>query len=249
MMWVTGWRQRLMFGCVQNRWKMTSTTSSRNTFPPILSSWCAYQRGLALSARDWRVFVMWLQKLSPSLIVTWRSTLTGMTSFWYLYYHLFIILVWCLLISYYLLLCILSICYIKDSSLVFSSLSSSLFCFFIFYCMYIPLFLHVYHYLCFPPCACLIWFSCLVAAATTTPAYAFTVVLSAYRLQPLLVEIVKDRRTVAMGHLDYILPDTFEYSFTPGYRTRYGFDWRLVFFETFFLKSQEKDKDVTDPLP
>nr|KAG5692701.1 hypothetical protein BaRGS_008564 [Batillaria attramentaria] len=68
-------------------------------------------------------------------------------------------------------------------------------------------------------------------------------------LQPLLVEIVKDRRTVAMGHLDYILPQTFEYSFTPGYRTRYGFDWRLIFFETYFLKSQEKDKDVTDPLP
>ncbi|XP_076465603.1 polypeptide N-acetylgalactosaminyltransferase 13-like [Babylonia areolata] len=68
-------------------------------------------------------------------------------------------------------------------------------------------------------------------------------------LQPLLVEIKKNRQTIAMGHLDYILPDTFEYSFTPGYRTRYGFDWRLIFFETYFLKSQEKDKDVTDPLP
>ena len=78
-----------------------------------------------------------------------------------------------------------------------------------------------------------------------------TVTVAAYlcRLQPLLVEIVKDRRTVAMGHLDYIQPDTFEYSFTPGYRTRYGFDWRLIFFETFFLKAQEKDKGVTDPLP
>ena len=70
-----------------------------------------------------------------------------------------------------------------------------------------------------------------------------------YRLQPLLMEIKKNPKTIAMGHLDYILPDTFEYTFYPGYRTRYGFDWRLIFFETEFLKSQEKGKDITDPMP
>ncbi|PVD19976.1 hypothetical protein C0Q70_20470 [Pomacea canaliculata] len=68
-------------------------------------------------------------------------------------------------------------------------------------------------------------------------------------LQPLLVEIKRDRRTVAMGHLDYIQPDTFQYSYVPEYHTRYGFDWRLVFFETYFLKSQERGKTVSDPLP
>lgn len=68
-------------------------------------------------------------------------------------------------------------------------------------------------------------------------------------LQPLLMEIKKDPKTIAMGHLDYILPDTFQYSFTPGYRSRYGFDWRLIFFETEFLKSQEQSRDITDPIP
>ena len=58
------------------------------------------------------------------------------------------------------------------------------------------------------------------------------------RLQPLLTEIKKDRRTVPMSVLDYINQDTLEYRFNRGYLTRYGFDWRLVFFETFFRDDQ-----------
>lgn len=58
------------------------------------------------------------------------------------------------------------------------------------------------------------------------------------RLQPLLTEIKKDRRTVAMGVLDYVNAETLEYRFNDGYMTRYGFDWRMVFFETFFRQDQ-----------
>ena len=41
-----------------------------------------------------------------------------------------------------------------------------------------------------------------------------------------------------MSVLDYINQDTLEYRFNRGYLTRYGFDWRLVFFETFFRDDQ-----------
>lgn len=57
-------------------------------------------------------------------------------------------------------------------------------------------------------------------------------------LQPLLTEVKKDRKTIAMGVLDYVNSETFEYRFNEGYMTRYGFDWRLVFFETFFRQDQ-----------
>ncbi|XP_061164827.1 polypeptide N-acetylgalactosaminyltransferase 13-like [Saccostrea echinata] len=57
-------------------------------------------------------------------------------------------------------------------------------------------------------------------------------------LQPLLTEIKKDRKTVAMGVLDYVNAETLEYRFNDGYMTRYGFDWRMVFFETFFRQDQ-----------
>ncbi|XP_048733058.2 polypeptide N-acetylgalactosaminyltransferase 1-like [Ostrea edulis] len=57
-------------------------------------------------------------------------------------------------------------------------------------------------------------------------------------LQPLLVEIKKDRKTVAMGVLDYVNAETLEYRYNDGYMTRYGFDWRMVFFETFFRQDQ-----------
>lgn len=57
-------------------------------------------------------------------------------------------------------------------------------------------------------------------------------------LQPLLVEVKKDRKTIAMGNLDYIQLDSMEYKYYLDYMTRYGFDWRLVFFETFFRNDQ-----------
>ncbi|KAK3096833.1 hypothetical protein FSP39_003790 [Pinctada imbricata] len=57
-------------------------------------------------------------------------------------------------------------------------------------------------------------------------------------LQPLLTEIKINRKTVSMGVLDYINSETLEYRFNEGYMTRYGFDWRLVFFETFFREDQ-----------
>jgi len=57
-------------------------------------------------------------------------------------------------------------------------------------------------------------------------------------LQPLLVEIANDHKTIAMGNLDYIQLDTMEYKYYRDYMTRYGFDWRLVFFETFFRPDQ-----------
>lgn len=60
----------------------------------------------------------------------------------------------------------------------------------------------------------------------------------ACRLRPLLTEIKRDRKVVAMATLDYIQHDTFEYKYNENYLTRYGWDWRLVFFETFFRDDQ-----------
>ncbi|KAH3782141.1 polypeptide N-acetylgalactosaminyltransferase 13-like [Dreissena polymorpha] len=57
-------------------------------------------------------------------------------------------------------------------------------------------------------------------------------------LQPLLTEVKRDRRTIAMGALDYIQLDSMQYKHYTDYMTRYGFDWRLVFFETFFRNDQ-----------
>ncbi|XP_052098989.1 polypeptide N-acetylgalactosaminyltransferase 13-like [Mytilus californianus] len=58
-------------------------------------------------------------------------------------------------------------------------------------------------------------------------------------LQPLLSVIKQDRRTIAMGNLDYIQADTFEYQF---YRrdhiVRYVFDWSLYFWESRFRPDQ-----------
>ena len=69
------------------------------------------------------------------------------------------------------------------------------------------------------------------------------------RLEPLLNEIVKNRQTVAMGQLDYINKYSFSYNYEHGYRTRYGFNWDLTFFETLFRPDQVKGKKATDPLP
>lgn len=68
-------------------------------------------------------------------------------------------------------------------------------------------------------------------------------------LPPLLAEVKNNPKTVAMAQLDYVNKDTLDYQFTPGYRTRYGFDWRLLFFETYFRPDQLKGKSDTDPLP
>ncbi|KAK3607870.1 hypothetical protein CHS0354_038300 [Potamilus streckersoni] len=58
------------------------------------------------------------------------------------------------------------------------------------------------------------------------------------RLQPLLAEIKKDRKTVAMGVLDYIHQDSMEYIYREGHMIKYGFDWNLKFFETIFRKDE-----------
>ncbi|KAK3096527.1 hypothetical protein FSP39_001044 [Pinctada imbricata] len=68
-------------------------------------------------------------------------------------------------------------------------------------------------------------------------------------LEPLLLEISKDRRILVMGHLDYINSKTLDYNFIKDYRTRYGFDWRLHFFETYFRPSQTIDAVSTSTLP
>lgn len=70
-----------------------------------------------------------------------------------------------------------------------------------------------------------------------------------FRLPPLLAEIKKDHKTVAMAQLDYINKNSFFYEFDIGYRTRYGFDWRLLFFETYFRKDNLVGKLETDPMP
>ncbi|ESP05405.1 hypothetical protein LOTGIDRAFT_103227 [Lottia gigantea] len=64
-------------------------------------------------------------------------------------------------------------------------------------------------------------------------------------IQPLLTEIKKNRKTVAMGVLDYVNRENFEYAYNNGYLTRYGFDWRLEFFETFFRPDQIGPEDFS----
>ncbi|XP_029646622.2 polypeptide N-acetylgalactosaminyltransferase 13-like [Octopus sinensis] len=68
-------------------------------------------------------------------------------------------------------------------------------------------------------------------------------------LQPLLVEIMKNRSTLAMGQLDYINRNTFKYEFNRDYKTRYGFNWDFKFFEQYFRPDQMLNKKVTDTLP
>ncbi|KAH9524900.1 Polypeptide N-acetylgalactosaminyltransferase 10 [Bulinus truncatus] len=57
-------------------------------------------------------------------------------------------------------------------------------------------------------------------------------------LPPLLAEIAKDRTVVAMATLDYIQPDTLEYKFYRDYLIRYGWNWRLGFYELYFRDDQ-----------
>lgn len=64
-------------------------------------------------------------------------------------------------------------------------------------------------------------------------------------LEPLLHHIKQDPKSIALGHLDYVQPDTFMYDWHKGYLTRYGFDWRLVFFETFFRPTALGNEDPT----
>ncbi|PVD36225.1 hypothetical protein C0Q70_03201 [Pomacea canaliculata] len=58
-------------------------------------------------------------------------------------------------------------------------------------------------------------------------------------LEPLLVEIQSNRQTLAMSTLDYINAHTFEYNYYRNRTVRYGFDWRLFFFELNFRSDQE----------
>ncbi|CAL1547961.1 unnamed protein product, partial [Lymnaea stagnalis] len=57
-------------------------------------------------------------------------------------------------------------------------------------------------------------------------------------LEPLLTEIAKNSSVVAMATLDYVQPDTLYYKYNDNYLTRYGWNWRLIFFETFFRDDQ-----------
>ncbi|XP_064608426.1 polypeptide N-acetylgalactosaminyltransferase 1-like isoform X2 [Liolophura sinensis] len=66
-------------------------------------------------------------------------------------------------------------------------------------------------------------------------------------IQPLLAQIKKNRHTVAMGTLDYVHPETFHYRFYEDYMTRYGFDWKLTFFETFWRNAQLAGRQASEP--
>lgn len=53
-----------------------------------------------------------------------------------------------------------------------------------------------------------------------------------------------DRKSMALGILDYINAENFEYTYKE-YVLRYAFDWRLLFFETYFTKEQYGPDDTT----
>ena len=69
-----------------------------------------------------------------------------------------------------------------------------------------------------------------------------------YRLEPMLHEISRERKIVAMATMDYIDKKTFQYQFNFNYLTRYVWDWSLIFFEGLFRDDQIGDK-TTDPRP
>ncbi|XP_076465312.1 polypeptide N-acetylgalactosaminyltransferase 13-like isoform X2 [Babylonia areolata] len=63
-------------------------------------------------------------------------------------------------------------------------------------------------------------------------------------LEPLLAQIQSDRKSMALGILDYINANTLAYTWKD-YILRYGFDWRLLFFETYFRRDQYGADDST----
>ena len=52
-----------------------------------------------------------------------------------------------------------------------------------------------------------------------------------------------------MSQLDYIKAETFQYTFTREYKPRYGFNWKLVFFEDLFQDDQIQGKQLTEAFP
>ncbi|KAH3815011.1 hypothetical protein DPMN_143530 [Dreissena polymorpha] len=52
-----------------------------------------------------------------------------------------------------------------------------------------------------------------------------------------------------MTQLDYIKRDSLAYEYTNGYKTRYGFDWTMTFFETYFRADHLRGKTEADTLP
>ncbi|KAK7009296.1 Polypeptide N-acetylgalactosaminyltransferase 10 [Biomphalaria glabrata] len=57
-------------------------------------------------------------------------------------------------------------------------------------------------------------------------------------LPPLLSEIARDNTVVAMATLDYIQADDLSYKFYKNYLIRYGWNWRLGFYELYFREDQ-----------
>ncbi|CAL1549036.1 unnamed protein product, partial [Lymnaea stagnalis] len=57
-------------------------------------------------------------------------------------------------------------------------------------------------------------------------------------LEPLLTEIAKNSSVVAMATLDYVQPNTLHYKYYDNYLPRYGWNWRLIFFENSFRDDQ-----------
>lgn len=66
-------------------------------------------------------------------------------------------------------------------------------------------------------------------------------------IEPLLNVLRTNPKAVAMSQLDTINAQTFEYEYSRNYRARYGFDWRLQFFETEYRPSQIEDGDLVLP--
>uniref|UniRef100_A0A2C9KIE7 Polypeptide N-acetylgalactosaminyltransferase n=1 Tax=Biomphalaria glabrata TaxID=6526 RepID=A0A2C9KIE7_BIOGL len=57
-------------------------------------------------------------------------------------------------------------------------------------------------------------------------------------LPPLLSEIARDNTVVAMATLDYIQAEDLYYKFYKNYLIRYGWNWRLGFYELYFREDQ-----------
>ena len=66
-------------------------------------------------------------------------------------------------------------------------------------------------------------------------------------MEPLLGILREKPNAVAMSQLDTINAQTFAYEFTRQYRARYGFDWRLQFFETEYRPDQLVNGDLVLP--
>lgn len=76
---------------------------------------------------------------------------------------------------------------------------------------------------------------------------AFLMLLSFYRLEPLLARIKEDRRNVLCPIVDAVMDDTLEYSKNGGYQVG-GFTWSMHYTWRDVPEQDRTSRQYTDPV-